>query len=1020
MSRTLALRWLALAFVAVGLASLTHEQAFGQLPVARLASVFPAGGKAGSNFEVALAGTDLDGVTKLVFSHPGITGTVKMETLPGMKDPQPSANTMVVTIAADVPPGLYDVRTVGRYGISSPRAFQVGDLTEVEEVEGAGPTDKDSVLDKLGRAQEITLPVLVNGRYAGPADDDFYKFNAKKGDRILADCWGQRIDSRIDGTLVIYDAQGNELDKNQSSTRRDPLADFVVPADGVYTIKLYDALYQGGPDHFYRLAVGVLPHIDYILPPAGTPGSKQKFVLYGRNLPGATPVQGVTVDGKAIGQLPVEIDVPAGPATLALTTGSLATPSDAGQDAFAYHLKTPTGVSNSVSIGFATGPVVAEIEPNSDPNKPQTISVPCELYGQFFPRRDQDWVRFDAKKGDTFMVEVISQRMGLPTDPYLLVQQISKDDKGVEKITDLQEGDDLPLNLGGNDFSTVTDDPQYRFVAPADASYRMLVRDRYFDSRGDPRYIYRLSIRKEQPDFRLVGMARQPNNPQNNQGGGTWSPLLRKGGTELLDVMAFRRDGYVGPIELSMEGLPAGVSCAGATIGPNLNKATLVLKAADDAAEWAGIVKVIGKAKVGEAEIVREARSGTVVWTGQQNQTASQGRVAQSIALAVSAAEVAPFVVELKNDQPWEMSKAGKLEIPVKVTRRGDFKGNLALTPIGLPQNVQVANVTINADKADGVLALTLPQNAPTGTFTFYVQAATQVSYKRNPEGAAAAAEAKKALDAAVNETTEANKKATADKANADKAATESAAAAKKAAEAKVAAEKLLADAKKAQEASEAQLKAAKDAEKEGAGKALAEASAKVKAAEEAHAAAEKAANDTAAAAKTAADAKAAADKAALDAAEKLKTIQAAQAAADKRAKDMATAAAPKNINVMDASTPVTVTVTDAPITLAALAPSKIKQGEKLEIPVAVTRKYGYADTVEVEVSFPNGVGNIKIAKLVLNKDQNDGKLIVEAAANATPGEHVLNVKATAKFNNASLTTTQPANLAVEKVEAAK
>jgi hypothetical protein len=43
-----------------------------QLPVARLLTVFPPGGKAGSKFEVGLTGADLDEADQLHFSHAGI------------------------------------------------------------------------------------------------------------------------------------------------------------------------------------------------------------------------------------------------------------------------------------------------------------------------------------------------------------------------------------------------------------------------------------------------------------------------------------------------------------------------------------------------------------------------------------------------------------------------------------------------------------------------------------------------------------------------------------------------------------------------------------------------------------------------------------------------------------------------------------------------------------------------------------------------------------------------------------
>ena len=120
-----------------------------------------------------------------------------------------------------------------------------------------------------------------------------------------------------------------------------------------------------------------------------------------------------------------------------------------------------------------------------------------------------------GKQGDVLWIEVFSQRLGLTTDPIVLVQQVKRDDKGTETVVDLQSTDDVASNPAGSLFETASDDPEYRFVAPADGTYRVLVRDLYNASRADPRHVYRLSIRPAQPDFRLVAVPRfPPNNPR--------------------------------------------------------------------------------------------------------------------------------------------------------------------------------------------------------------------------------------------------------------------------------------------------------------------------------------------------------------------------------------------------------------------------------------------------------------------------------------------------------------------------
>src|SRR5688572_24043926 len=141
-----------------------------QLPVARLFTVFPPGGKAGSQVEVALTGADLDEASQLHFSHTGITAKQKVGETTGL----PEANKFLVTLATNVPPRVYEARAVGRFGISNPRSFVVGNLPEF-----IAPTTNSSP----ATATAIELGTIVNG-HSEATTADFYKFTAKKGQRI--------------------------------------------------------------------------------------------------------------------------------------------------------------------------------------------------------------------------------------------------------------------------------------------------------------------------------------------------------------------------------------------------------------------------------------------------------------------------------------------------------------------------------------------------------------------------------------------------------------------------------------------------------------------------------------------------------------------------------------------------------------------------------------------------------------------------------------------------------------------
>lgn len=1030
MPRAFISRALVVALAAAGWLMVESVQAQAQLPAARLTSVFPPGGQLGQSFDVAINGTDLDDVSKLHFSHPGITA-VQKTTPPGPfdKGPQPVANQFTVSIAANVPIGMYEARAIGRYGISSARAFTVGDVPEVNEKEPNQPTTSAAPLPfsaVVAQAQEVPLDCVVNGVASSKDDLEFYKFTAKKGQRVIINCWAQRIDSRMDGSMAAYDANGRELGTSRDVHRRDPFLDVTIPADGVYIVKLWDSIYGGSADYFYRLSIGTGPYIDYILPTAAQPGTTGKFTIYGRNLPGGAPADGQKIGNRPLEKLAVDIAIPAGPATDQLQINSLVEPDDVALDGFEYRVKGAV-YSNPVMIGFAQNTAVLEHEPNNSPAEAQKLTVPCEYFGQFQTRGDQDWLQFDAKKGQVYTLEVIAKRQRSRTDPEMILQRVTMAGDGKETVNELQKVDDLAVNLGGQTFDTRSDDPIYRFAVPDDGTYRILLKDLYLS--GDPRSVYRLSIRPEAPDFRLAAVPMSRTAQQNQVIAGV--PLLRRGGQAAIDVIAFRRDSFDGEIRITAQGLPEGVKCPEVVIGPTSNSATLVFHADDKAVDWAGVIQVVGKARIGDKEVAHEARGGSVLWQAQvqqQNQTAD-ARMTRNIALAVCGTEDAPYNVELAEEKVFGASRAGKLEIPLKATRRGDFKGAIALVAVGLPQNVKINNMNIDAGKSDAKLAFDIPNNAPVGTYSFYLTAASQVPYKRNPDAAARADEAKKELDKIVAGQTEANKKAGEAKTAAEKAASEAAAEAKKATDAKTAADKAAADAQAALKAADDKAKAAKEAAdkdaanadlakaKADAEKAAAEAAAKAKAADEAKAAAEKGATDAAAKAKAAEDAKTAATTAATEAAAKLKMATDAQAAAAKRATDMANASKSNNVNAIEPTMPITITIAPAPITLAQPAAGVVKQGEKVEVTVTVNRLFGYADPVEIELTgkAPQGV---KIAKVTIPKDQSEGKVVIETTDKSPAGDHDVTLRGTARLNGQSLTADQTLALKIEAAAA--
>ena len=880
-----------------------------ELPLARLLTIFPPGGKAGNQVEVALTGADLDEANQLHFSHPDITARQKS----GETDGLPEANKFLVTIATNVTPGVYEARAVGRFGISNPRSFVVSDLPE-----SIAPTTNLS----SANAAAISLETIVNGHSQADAVV-FYKFTAKKGLRVLIECQAGEIDSRMDAALILHDSAGKELQRS----RGGGLLDFTATADGEYRLKVYDFLFRGGGEYFYRLAVGTGPHIDFIFPPSGLPGTKDKYVLYGRNLPGSTPAKDLATDGRPLDQLEVVIELPRDLASRRQLSASQK-PADATLDAFEYRLIAPPRVSNPVLLSLATGPVVPERQPNDQPAQAQSIAPPCEVVGQFFPQGDRDWFTFDGKKGDVYWVEVFSQRLGLPTDPFALIQRVSKNEKGEEQVSDVTELYDTDSNIGGAEYKTATRDPSSRFEAAENGTYRIQVRDLFNRSQADPRLVYRLSIRKETPDFRLVSVA-QPPPPLNKDAKEAllWTPLLRRGETMPIKVMAFRRDSFNGDIELKVENLPAGVACNEAKIEKDKSSTLLMLTAAENAAGWVGPIRIVGKAKIGEAEVAHEARGATVNWTvTDYNNEAIQSRLSQNFVLAVSGVETAPISIEASESKLWETAEAGKLKIPLKLTRRADFNANLKLKALGIGSLDKLKEIEVDGKATNATVEIDLAEHKiPAGNHSFYLQAQTPGKYRNNPEAAKAAEDALKQVEKLIADLTAAIKASPEVKQAAVKTAADSAAKAKAASEAVAGPAKAAAEAEGLAKATFEKLAAAKTAleakpddpeliaAKEAAAKAAEQAESKSKAALEAKVIAEKAAKEANDTAKGDSEAQIAAEKAEVEMPARLKDAEKSKELAANRAKETAKTAEPRDVTVTVYSAPISLKITPAP-----------------------------------------------------------------------------------------------------------
>ena len=116
--------------------------------------------------------------------------------------------------------------------------------------------------DQPEAAQEVTLPIIVNGRIDKPDDQDVFRFDAYG--KLVAEVFARRGGSPVDSALTLTDANGKEVgfnddyeDKAQPliTHHADSRLSLTLPGTGPYCLDLSDAQRKGGNDFIYRLYI---------------------------------------------------------------------------------------------------------------------------------------------------------------------------------------------------------------------------------------------------------------------------------------------------------------------------------------------------------------------------------------------------------------------------------------------------------------------------------------------------------------------------------------------------------------------------------------------------------------------------------------------------------------------------------------------------------------------------------------------------------------------------------------------
>ena len=608
------------------ISALLTPVAHAQLPTARLDSIFPPGIRAGTDTEITISGPDLDGADRLLFSDAGLSAT-RVE---GAK--------FKVTASGGMAPGIYEVRAVGKYGITASRAFIVGTLPELNE-SGDNTT--------LAKAVQLTLPATVNGQTGGEAADHF-KFHASKDQRFTLSCAAGRVDSPLNAVLSIHDTAGHELTSVHRTRQAEAVLDFTAPAEGDYIVKVHDIAWQAGA---YRISIASPEEIT------------------SANVT-AMPLAGAVCEFAA-----------------ATVTATIASPA-----------------ANGAAAHKVTLPAVLSLAGGA-----------------------RDWFEFTGTKDRRIILDVLSHRLGEPSDFLLQVFKVTRDDKGQEKSERVAEFDDKPAPTGLESLQLASRDPSGVFTCE-DATYRVQATDRFKARRP-----WRLVLRDVQPGFSLVAFSVSPVTRGQNMH--RWSPFLRRGGSALVQVAVLRGDGFDAPVTVRMTELPEGVSAGEVTVPTGVASASLVVRAAADAKSWSGRIKITGTS--GDQTVT--AREAIPRWSvGNTSAERLEMRLSRDgFVLAVTEAENAPLGIEPAEPKTYETAIGGSIEVPVKFLRDATlkgFKGEWEAMLMGLPGLSKAPVVKPPGDAKEAKLVLNVHnkdgnQFQP-GTWTMHATAHGTIQWK--------------------------------------------------------------------------------------------------------------------------------------------------------------------------------------------------------------------------------------------------------------------------------------------------
>ena len=682
-----------------------------------LNSVSPIGIARGTTVEMIVEGLNLAKASAIYFSEPGVTGKIlHVKELPDLPEnrlgsngtpstvdlgPLPPRNqvTVEVDVSEDAEIGPVRFRLQTPLGTSPEGSFVVEPFY--------GESNDKEPNDTAEEAVETFLPAILTGTISKPGDVDYFKIHVEAGEQLVFQDMAALIGSELEPVVTIFDEKQSIVREFGEKGGMDAIR-FAHRFDksGVYYIRIADYRESGGGGNFYRIIVGNYPVVLSAYPLGVELGKTQEVALKGYNIPAKIIVKGepqaLSEDSillrpehsfdqlrLALGREP-EIQPPPGqlvpiPSTI---NGRVSGPDG---NRYRFHARKDEKLIIEVKarrFGSDLDSFVEVLDRDGHPIERATVRPVLESSTTLSEQSStSSSIRFSSRTGfhvgDYVMIggEIIRIR-NIPDSPdsdigfdsfsgqrlayFDTSTEAHAVDKPIYKVQIHPPGtkftpNGLPLvhlyyqnDDGGPGYGK---DSLLHFTAPAEGDYLIHIKD--VRGIGGDSFVYRLMLREPRPDFRLSVEPRNPNVPL--------------GGSIPVGVTAFRMDGFDGPIQVTLEDLPAGLSVTSGVIAPGQVSAILLLSAAADARLATAVpLKAAGHA-------------------GNLSHIANPEDTLKLISLMSKA-----DVVMTAETKEVEIEPGKTAQISVSIQRQNGFGGRVPVAVMNLPPRIKLEDIGLN------------------------------------------------------------------------------------------------------------------------------------------------------------------------------------------------------------------------------------------------------------------------------------------------------------------------------------